>query len=295
MAADSKNTGLIIGALALGYVALRKQPAATVPDSGNASAPPGGGAAGGGGVGGASGGLGKTIAAGATVAKDVVAVAGPLGAAAGVGAAPAVGALLFEGAGIALGYEQDGVLGAIAGGINPITGNAVLFGANAGKAVANALDLNNAGTTASEASGGVLAGIVTLADLAAAAALLPTVGIVVGLAELLGAVFGIGGGSDPAPPAPAQQVDAAYQIAAGLVQLPPQFMTNEERIQAAAQLVAWAKGPNTTTVTVGAYGSAQIPNLYKAPAGFDVVRLGLGSLLDTSPAGATHAPPVHHG
>lgn len=194
----------------------------------------------------------------------------------------------------AIGYEAAGPVGGVAGALNPI-GAAGAVGWRAGIDLGQDAGLNSAGTTAAGASGAVLGGLILAADLATAALLLPTVGIAVALAELFGAIFGH---NPPAPPTAADQgAMLKFIVLNGQVPGGPALMamlhrasfTDQERINAAAQLVAWAKGPPRVP---GPFGLT-IANAYQQ-VGFALVQaLGLQSALE--PANAAHRTSLHRG
>lgn len=225
---------------------------------------------------GSKGGGTSPFKAAAGVLKSAAPVVGAVAGATGLAAPVVAAGLALEAAGGYVGYKLDGTRGAIVGVVNPIIGNSAELGAKAGQAVAGALGFNPTGTAATEGSGAVLGGIASIADIATAAALLPTVGIVVLLAELLGAIFG----SDPsAPPTAVDQVDQLYQVAIGQLGA---VVGPEDRIAAAAQLVALGNGPASNSIPnpAGAqFPAISIPNLFRLPARAKVQLLGLGSLL----------------
>lgn len=286
--ADDLKPSTALGALALGWLLLRKspqsQPASSGTSGGTVDVPTTTGT-------GAAARtttddpstlqqIGKVGAAVAPVLKKTAPVLGALGTtigAGGAGSSVALGgaAVALELVGTYVGYRQAGTTGGIIGAVNPIVGNAGIAGFKLGEDVAQDLGANQAATTTAGAGGAIIGVLVSLGELAAAAALLPTIGLAIGLAELLGAIFG-SGNAPPPEATPQQKVDNLFAIATNSSGVAFLNLSASDRVNAAAQLLAWANGPATLKLNLGGLSTTQT-NPFRFPARERVMQLGAGA------------------
>jgi hypothetical protein len=206
----------------------------------------------------------------------------PLLAAAGLSAPLAAAGVAVVVGGAIVGYEAEGPVGGVLGALNP-AGAIGTLSARGAQELVKAAGGNSEAQGAATVSGFALGAIATVAEIGVAAALLPTVGIVLGLAELVGLI--IGGNHDPAPPPrPQQEVDTLFALATNFAQTPAArslvHYSDQDRVKAAAQLVAWANGPDPIPgVRLGGFSYPAQTNERRFWARERIPQLGLTSLL----------------